>query len=113
MSLTPLPVAGDRGQSEQHAVSGRVRSVLWAVVPRVGRRPPNSADAVTRQSSHRHLPSGHARSVSPAPIGPPTLQESRLKLQAQRDKAFCTNPNSSSTLFYFIFLLTGDEKRPK
>lgn len=78
----PSSPQGDRGQPEQHAVSGRVRSLLRAVVPGVGDGPPDCADAdpweapdvpLSVQRLRLQIPAGHASTAQ---------QEGRLDVRA-------------------------------
>ena len=74
----PPPPPGDWGQPEQHAVPGRVRSLLWALVPGVGDGPPDAADASSREVPHAPLAAHGLRVPIRAGHTPTAQQESRL-----------------------------------
>lgn len=74
----PPPPPGDRGQPEQHAVPGRVRSLLWALVPGVGDGPPDATDASSREVPHAPLAAHGLRVPIRAGHTPTAQQESRL-----------------------------------
>lgn len=79
-----LPPAGDWGQPQQHAVPGRVRPLLWPLVPGVGHGPPDPADPPPREG--RHLPlAAHWLGVQiPAGHIPTAQQEGGLRDQRRR-----------------------------
>lgn len=85
--LSVLP-SGDRGQSEQHALSSCVRPLLRPLVQSVGSRPPDPADPPPREgpdtplTAHRHqvqIPAGHI---------PTAEQESRLNVSDDAHRLF-------------------------
>lgn len=65
----------DRGQPEQHAVSSRVRSLLRALVPRVGDGPPDPADLHSREGPHIPLTTHRLRLQIPVGYIPTAQQE--------------------------------------
>lgn len=67
---------GDRGQPEQHAVPGRVRPFLWAMVPSLGDGPPDPADPHPREGPHAPLAPHWLRVQIPAGHTPTAQQES-------------------------------------
>ena len=78
LSVTP---AGDWGQPEQHAVPGRVRPLLRALVPGLGDGPPDPADPRSREGPHVPVAAHRLRLQTPAGRTPTAQQESRLNVR--------------------------------
>jgi len=75
-----VPLPGDGGQPEQHAVPGRVRPLLRALVPSVGDGPPDPADPLPREGPHAPLAALGLGVPLHAGRAPTAQQESRLNV---------------------------------
>lgn len=71
---------GNWGQPQQHAVPGRVRPLLRALVPGLGDGPPDPADTHSREGPHTPLATHRFRLQIPAGRTPTAQQESWLNV---------------------------------